>query len=670
MDISSPVEKIPTIGPSSASKLAKLGVETVLDLLSYAPFRYEDFSSVLPISKVRVGQTVTIKGKLVSLNQIFTKTGKNMQIGEVKDETGSLKVIWFNQRYLLKSLPLGSFLNLSGKIGWWEKRPALTSPKYEKATDDSIHTGRLVPIYHETNGLSSKWLRDKLAKLLSSSIQIEDSLPQKIIEAENLLPLAEAIKALHFPKSLDIAQKAKTRLAFDELFLYQLKGEVDRLRWLENCRSNSFKLSNLEKENFINSLPFRLTDDQLTSIGEILEDLSHTTPMNRLLEGDVGSGKTVVCCVAALAVCRGGKQVLLMAPTQILANQHFSTINRFLSPFNFSASLVTASTNKKQINWNSNILVGTHALLSSEEIEKNPNIGLVIIDEQQRFGVLQRSKFVEGRKVTPHLLTMTATPIPRTIALTLFGNLSLSQIKTMPEGREKVSTWVVPRAKRESAYEWMKREIRSHDSQAFVVCPFIEPSESAISVKSATSEFEKLKVIFSDFRLAMLHGRMKPKDKDKIMEDMKSGHFDILVTTPVVEVGIDIPRATVVLIEDAEKFGLSQIHQLRGRVGRSSLKSYCLLFTSQDPPAQRIKALEKIHSGLELSELDLKLRGPGEVYGISQHGFAVLKVASFTDEILIKKTKSWAKIIGKDLPTYPRLHELVRKVKIPQVQPN
>ncbi len=397
--------------------------------------------------------------------------------------------------------------------------------------------------------------------------------------------------------------------------------------------------------------------------------------MNRLLEGDVGSGKTIVAAIAAYVTYLNHKKTVLMAPTQILASQHFQTFSKLLSPEGISIQLVTSASKSnllgdKSKTSNSDILIGTHALLHKKNLEENKDIALIVIDEQHRFGVSQRSHFQANKSSIPHILTMTATPIPRTVALTIYGDLELSVINTMPKDREIITTWIVPPEKRKGAYQWMHQSLKTNKSQAFIICPFIETSESNTSIKAATVEYQRLKTgVFPGLKLALLHGKMKADEKDKIMNDFREGKFDILVSTPVVEVGIDNPNATIILIEDAQRFGLAQLHQLRGRVGRGHKKSYCLLFSTSDE-SSRLQALEKTHSGLELAELDLKLRGPGDIFGTSQHGFVELKVASFTDANLIQSTKTWAQKVFPDLKNHPSLHKIIENGKIPKVEPN
>ncbi|KKR50130.1 MAG: ATP-dependent DNA helicase [Candidatus Levybacteria bacterium GW2011_GWC1_40_19] len=496
----------------------------------------------------------------------------------------------------------------------------------------------------------------------------KDPLPDKIRNENGLMEYAKAIRNVHFPDTPDEALKARNRLAFDELLTIHLGSIIKRGEWDKIGKSRPFKLDKAKLSEFEKSLPFKLTDSQQKAISEILNDLGLERPMNRLLEGDVGSGKTVVSCVAMYIAYLNGFQSVFMAPTEILTLQHFKTISDLLSPFGLSVALRTGSlkTGEKD----SDITVGTHALIQKHvDFE---NLGLVIIDEQQRFGVEQRG-ILRKKGKTPHFLTMTATPIPRTVALTLYGDLDLSVLTDMPKGRKIIKTWVVPSAKRESAYAWIEKELKKTSSQAFVICPFIEESESAVTVKAAVKEFENLKTrVFTNLKLGLLHGKMKSAEKEKALGDFRRGKADILVATPVVEVGIDIPNATIMVLEASERFGLSQLHQLRGRVGRGDKQSYCLLFTESlsQQTIQRLRSMEKTQVGSELAEIDLKLRGAGEVYGTAQHGVRDLKIANFSDLDLLKKSFEAAKKIFPDIKKYPMLLEKVNNVSTKNVSPD
>lgn len=665
LSLTTSVQYIPRVGPARAKLLKKLGVETVKDLLYYIPFRYDDFSLISPINHVQPGETVTVKGTITAFHNAFTKSGKKLQEVKVSDETGTLDIIWFNQPFLVRVLPVGTNVRLAGKIDWFGHKLVMSSPSYEVTgpgpVSESLHTGRLVPIYPETEGISSKWLRGRIAFALEQVlVSIVDALPDF-----GLMPLPQAIQTVHFPQTKDQAEAARRRLAFDELFFLQLRAWEERHIWENSKRSYPNRIEKNEVTKLKNSLPFTLTDDQNTATHEILTDLTRAYPMNRLLEGDVGAGKTVVAMIAMYVAHLNGLQSVLMAPTQILAEQHYATIKGFLEPLGVQIGLVTGSTKSDT----KDILIGTHALLS-KNITFN-RLGLVVIDEQQRFGVLQRSALekVTKRGKTPHLLTMTATPIPRTVARTMMGNLDLSILATIPDGRKKVKTWVVPNEKREKSYPWITAQIKETGGQVFVICPLIEESETMLTVKSAKAEYERLVSLFPGLSLGLLHGRMKPKEKNTVLDEFRQGNTQILVATPVVEVGIDIQNATIMVIEAAERFGLSQLHQLRGRVGRGELQSYCLLFTEQEDEQTltRLKAMETTHSGPILAEIDLKLRGPGDLFGTRQHGITDLHIARWTDASLIAETGSAVKeLVSRDpsLTAFPLLREKLRESTI------
>jgi len=645
LSLDTPVRYVPHIGPVMAERLRNLEIFTVQDLLYHVPHRYDDFSLVSPIARVQPGETVTINATIVSIKNFFTKTGKKIQEAKVSDSSGSLTVIWFNQTYLLKILKPGDLVHLSGKIDWFGNKKVMSSPAYEIGT--SLHTGRLVPIYPETEGISSKWLRGRIAHILENTSLI-DFLPEKIIQRNNLMTLPAALAAVHFPKNNEAIAQGRHRIAFDEVFLLQLRAYEQKRKWQQTQKAKKIAPVNIP------NIPFVLTNDQNRATAEILEDLQKTIPMNRLLVGDVGSGKTVVAATAMYAAAKSGLRSILMAPTVILTQQHYETISKLLTPLGIKIGLVTSDQKD-----DGDILIGTHALLT----KPLKNVGLVVIDEQHRFGVEQRGLLRQGfggpSAIIPHFLNMTATPIPRTIAKTILGSIDISILTEMPKGRQSIKTWVVPPEKREKAYEWIKKQ----PGQVFIICPLIEISETLTEVKSVKDEYEKIKKVFPDVPIGILHGKMKPSEKTKALDDFRNKKTTILVATPVVEVGIDIPNATIMVIEAADRFGLGQLHQLRGRVGRGALQSYCLLFSENETAIPRLKALETIHNGPELAEVDLKLRGPGEVFGTRQHGVAHLKIAKFTDMETINEVQ---KAIGSISPAL--LSELSKKIIIESEQ--
>jgi len=520
--------------------------------------------------------------------------------------------------------------------------------------------------------VSSKWLRGRIKYLLDRIGEyIEEFLPDGVLKEQNFFEMPESIKKVHFPDNEKEAEIAKKRLAFNEVLFHQLRSLERKERWKATIATRKLKIDKKTLGEFIDSLPFRLTKSQERTIDEMSNDLSSSTAMNRLLEGDVGSGKTVVAAAGAFLSFVNGYQTIVMAPTQILANQHFITLKEIFNKFKVRVSLVTGEGIRSDLG-KTDIFIGTHALIHKKV--KFDKVAFVVIDEQHRFGVEQRAHLIKkaGRKnVSPHVLTMTATPIPRTVALTVYGDLDLSTLDELPEGRTPITTWLVPPQKRGGAYGWIGDLIKKEHVQAFIICPLIEESEieTMKQVKAATTEFEKLKKVFSGFAVGLLHGRQSAKDKNEVLGAYKKGSIDILVSTPVVEVGIDVPNATIMVVEAAERFGLAQLHQLRGRVGRGSKKSYCLLFTESRAPkvVTRLNALKKSLSGFELSEMDLKLRGPGEIFGVKQHGFPELKIASWQDTELIKNAKS----VAEEAMSNPqKFSKLIKKIETDSIVAN
>ena len=664
MDLNSPVTDLPKIGPIFAKKFEKLGINTVENLFYHVPSRYMDYSHVTTVNKLKANEIATIHASIVSLKNVYSKRGLKMQIGSVEDSTGKIMVVWFNQPFLVKTLYPGRLVSISGKVGFFNRKFCLTSPDYELMVEDdseTMHTGRLVPVYPETSGFSSKWIRRKMSDAMTLT-KIDEYLPQDILTKNSLVGFKEALTYVHFPKDLKEAEIGRERLAFNELLNLEINSQLRKINWEKHKVAHRLTIDKKLVDNFVNNLPFKLTPSQKVAIEEIISDLRGALPMNRLLEGDVGSGKTVVAAAGMFAAFTEGYQSVIMAPTQILANQHYATLKKIFEKFNVRISLVTGSIKKMEIG-RSDIFVGTHSLINDKvDFDK---VAFIVIDEQHRFGVEQRKKLIK-KSGTPHVLTMTATPIPRTIALTTYGDMDLSVLTDMPVGRKQITTWVIPEAKRVGAYDWIRAQVEAEHSQIFIVCPLIEDStaETLTDVKSVTSEFIKLKAIFKGLRLGLLHGRLKTAEKDDILRSFREGEIDILVTTPVVEVGIDIPNATVMVIEAAERFGLAALHQLRGRVGRGESKSFCLLFSNfhSGTAYTRLKAMEKTHSGFELAELDLKMRGPGEIFGNAQSGFPELKIASWNNYELISAAKEAAEKITKDLSKYPWVQDKMADV--------
>lgn len=671
-----------------AKKVEKLGIHTLADLLMHLPSRYEDYTRIIPIASAQNGEIVTIKGSVTNIQNVYTRSRFQIQKVSLTDSSGTIECIWFNQSYVIRNLHIADILSVSGRVEGFGNSVSIQVKEYEVLPDltaTTIHTGSLVPIYPETRGVSSRWIRNRIKTLLDSSdTLLTEYLPDIILNDNALLTLNSAIRKVHFPDSVEQAELARSRFAYDELFMIQLEAIHRKKEWTTKKKTQAFEVQKFEKKinKLYTSLPFTLTNAQTKAIDEIFLDLTQTTPMNRLLQGDVGSGKTVVAAIGMYVAHLNGFQSALMAPTQILAEQHYATITRILEPLGVSIQLVKGGSRSKSKNgkWKiknekPDIIVGTHALLHTGDVFEQ--LGLVVIDEQHRFGVHQRGS-LRDKGQAPHFLSMTATPIPRTVFLTMYGDLALSVLDTLPHGRLPIKTWLVPNHKRTKAYEWIKNNVLKRDeqgalNQVFIVCPFIDESESMQSVRAAVKEFEYLqKEVFPTLKLGLLHGKMKAGEKQEILDSFLKGDIHILVSTPVVEVGIDIPNATIMMIEAAERFGLASLHQLRGRVGRSNKQSYCLLFTESESvkTTARLKSLETTHTGAALAEIDLKQRGAGDMYGTVQHGSRMLKIANFGDSALIHKSQQDARKIYKELSQYPILQERLKSTIIQKVNPD
>lgn len=660
MNLSTPISQISHIGPIYAKRLNKFGIKEVKDLLFHFPSRYQDFSKITPIGKVGIGETVTVMGKILDIANTRTPR-KRMNLTEaiIEDASGAIVAIWFNQPFLVQNLRKGLNVVLSGKTTFSNDSLSLSSPSYEIATQiqNLSHTGRIVPIYPETAGITSRWFRYIIKPLLPLADKIPEYLPAEILERNDIPPLSRALADIHFPQTLADSEGAKKRIAFGELFLIQTVALKEKLN-IQKQKAPKIKLDVALAKEFVSSLPFKLTDSQRNAAWEILQDLEKPHPMNRLLEGDVGSGKTIVATLAALEAVKSGYQVAILAPTEILAEQHFNGLSKFLEPYRITIAILTRSAHKRtsqKIKYapfkisktrvaketgegKIDIIIGTHAII--QETVRFKNLGLIVIDEQHRFGVEQRARLLRGKSAIPHLLSMTATPIPRTLSLAIFGDLDLSLITQMPRGRKKIITKIVAPAGRTQAYEFIRNQI-NEGRQAFVICPLVEESEK-IEGKAAKKEQEKLqKEIFPDLKISLLHGKMKGKEKEKVMQTFKDREADILVSTSVVEVGIDIPNATVMLIEGADRFGLAQLYQFRGRVGRGEHQSYCFLFTDSTAKTtrQRLKALITAKNSFELAEEDLKIRGPGDFIGSRQSGMPSFAMASLSDLEFVKSVR-------------------------------
>jgi len=700
LTLDSKIEDVVGVGPKMAAKLKKLGIETVYDLILDYPRKYQDFTRITPIAKIQEAvrngsdEFFSIKGAILAIaNKKTKRRGFIVTEAVMADETGTIKVVWFNQPYLSRMLQAGYGVILNGKVAF-----DAFSAGYVMESPTRTSRPIILPIYSETQGISSFYLSKLYQKIKVVIAEICEYLPPAILKQYRLLPLQEALLNIHEPKNSEILESAKRRIAFDELFLIVLRGKLNRLKAGEQ-KAPEIKFDLIELKKSVDNLPYELTSDQKKVLDQILADIQKDAPMRRLLNGDVGTGKTIVALLASYATVMAGYKVLLMCPTEILASQHFLTFEKILSGQNLQLGLLTS--NRKEIincqssntdefpkdqirkneesndNWkmeirNCNLLIGTHALLNLDI----DNVGLVIVDEQHRFGVNQRQTLQDlsiskSRKVVPHFLSMTATPIPRTLHLALFGDLDISVINEKPKNRKEIKTRLVESYNRDKAYDFIARHIEA-GRQAFIICPLIEDKSISDSTnlqlfeqqkKTVVDETAKLKKFFPKLSIAMLHGRMKSVEKNQIMADFMERKIDMLVSTSVIEVGIDVPNATIMMIEDADRFGLAQIHQFRGRVGRGEHQSFCFLFsdTLSDKAARRLKGLESISDGFRLAELDLEMRGPGSIFGTEQSGMLDLKMASISDKILIEEATRAGQEIAQEIDKYPKLFKKINE---------
>jgi len=675
------------IGRRLAKRLKNLDIETARDLIFYFPARHVDLSRISPIKMLAADDFATIRGRLEIVKTRRSPVKKKMLTEAIVDDGESkIKLIWFNQPYLAKIFRVGDEYYFSGKVSGDGAHLEMVFPEYERVKPEQTHLARIVPLYSLTAGISQKQLRFLIKESLEAVGEVQDFLPEGIIEKFNLMALPGALREVHFPESGENLKNAVARLKFDELFLIQLLNKKIRYD-LDKEKAVPVVFDEAKTRQFVGALPFKLTLGQRRSAWAILKDLGRPHPMNRLLNGDVGSGKTVVAAIAALNTVLGGSgQVAFMAPTEILATQHFESFADLFSEFSVGVGLLTGSESrflsagraesiprkellKKIKTGEAQIILGTHALIEEKVIFKN--LVLAVVDEQHRFGVRQRQSLRErisgAGKAMPHLLSMTATPIPRTLSLVLCGDLDISYLEEVPKNRKPIVTKLVPPEKRAAAYDFISKQIEA-GRQIFVICPLIDISDK-LGVKSAKEEFLKLQKIFLGRRVGLLHGRLKSKDKDAAMRLFKEGKTDILVATSVIEVGIDIPNATVMMIEGAERFGLAQLHQFRGRVGRGEHQSYCLLFTENKSEKTRSRLLSLLgaKNGFELAEMDLKLRGAGEVYGTRQSGFADFRIATLYDYEIMKQAAEASEIIlDKDssLESFPLLKQKIDETRL------
>lgn len=686
IDFATRLDTFPNIKKAHWYGLKRLGIETVRDLFYHFPSRYEDYATLAPIDRLAADTKATVEGIIREVKS-ERSWRKHMLItrATIEDQTGTLRVIWFNQRFVESTVKVSERVRLSGKITQDKEGLIMQSPAFERADRAATHTGRLVPVYPETTGLTSKFLRWQIATLFQKIEALPDPLPEDMLTALHLPNLRTALAYLHFPKTEKQVLLAEKRFAFEDMFFLQLKS-LSIKQLMAVGKAVSLKKDSVALKKFVDTLPFALTQGQHKALQDILTDLEKPHPMNRLLNGDVGSGKTIVALLALLQVCEAGYQGALLAPTEVLAEQHAKTFLKLLQTQGKNVALLTGS--QSTLNGEAlkkgalikairagipDIIIGTHALL--EEKVQFHKLALVVVDEQHRFGVAQRARLQElsfasldgDTAHSPHFLSMTATPIPRTLALTLFGNLDLSLLDEMPAHKKPIITRVAATdAERNKVYTFIREQIKQ-DHQAFVILPLVETSKAMEEVKAATTEHERLQnEVFPDLHVGLLHGRQKSEAKQKIMQDFKNKKIDILVSTAVVEVGIDIPNATVMLIEGAERFGLSQLHQFRGRVGRGSDQSYCFLFPSngKSPESARLQALEKHGSGFDLAEIDLELRGPGAFLGTRQSGLPDIAFENLANARLIAIAREKAETLlqsDPELNNHPLLKKALQK---------
>jgi ATP-dependent DNA helicase RecG len=669
---STPVVELAGVGPGKAQRLERLGIITVRDLLYHLPRRYEDTRSVTPVAHLRAGEVqtshVTIRNVSMRTTTMRKPPYKKMVLVEASlvDDGAVVSAVWFNQAFLMQQLRSGLELLVSGLVQRSGTRLSFRNPVFERVGREQRHVGLLAPVYPETEKLTSKFLRSIIEPLLHLTGSLPDRIPPAVRETENLMPIAEALRQIHFPDDNASGARARERIAFEEMFLLQLASQRARHRRM-SADGVVIPYDVEVARSFARSLPFRLTDGQRGAARRILTDMAGSGPMNRLLQGDVGSGKTAVAAMAVLLSRSAGFQSAVMAPTEILARQHHATLTELLAPQDMAPRLLVGSTPARarreileaMANSREPLLVGTHALIEEDVVL--PDLGLVVVDEQHRFGVAQRQRLRRKTALMVNFLAMTATPIPRSLSLTVYGDVDISELREMPPGRQPVATRVVPPYQRAEAYTFIREQVAA-GRQAFVICPLIEESDK-LGVRSATAEYERLHdEVFPDLRVELLHGRLASRDKEERMARFAAGNVDILVATSVIEVGVDVPNATIMVIEGAERFGLAQLHQFRGRVGRGEHRSFCLLFQGSldEEGSQRLETVAGTHSGFELAEADLRLRGAGDVAGLRQHGLPEMLVADLLDVAMLQRARSAAQSwLDQDpeLTKYQPLHE-------------
>ena len=672
MKLTTPLEQIKGVGPKTAQALAAAGLKTISDALDFLPRAYDDYSTAVNIADLQPGK-VTVKAHCESVSTRIVRRGLRITTAVLADKSGKVKAVWFNQPYRETQLKSDAEFIFSGQFGMQYNRYQINNPSVELAKEiaktAAENNSGIQPVYKSIKNLRPKTVQDLMKNIRPIMDFLPETLPENIIRRQKLVSRSEAVKFLHAPKTHEEISRGRERLAFEELFEMILAAQFNKQ---EQTRLTGWKIpfNKSVVKNFVDQLPFPLTNAQRRAAWQILQDLESDHPMNRLLQGDVGSGKTVVAGLVAAEVAKAGFQTAIMAPTEILAQQHAKTLDELLSPFGVSVALLTGHVKgaaRSQLldnlaSGSIDVVVGTHALI--QEKVAYHKLGFAVIDEQHRFGVKQRQALLEKSDFMPHLLSMTATPIPRSLALTLYGELDISILDELPSGRQPIQTKIWSPASAPKLYESIENEL-AKGRQAYVICPLIDDNPDN-DKKSVEAEYNKLsKTIFSHRRVGLLHGKLPAEEKAEVMQKFADGELDMLVSTTVVEVGVNVPNATVMLIENADNFGLSQLHQLRGRVGRGKHQSFChLMMSGHDKPSQRLREIEKSQDGFYLAEVDLKLRGPGEIYGKMQHGDLNLKIASLADTALIARAQTEAERFvkeGQDLLQYNHLAHAVSR---------
>lgn len=662
MNLATPLEKVKGVGPKTGEQFAQANLHTIGNLITFLPRGYDDYSRISSIADIKPGK-VTIKAHCENIETRPVRRGLRVTTATLADATGKIQAVWFNQPYRAVQLQGDGEYFFSGEFEFNYNRYQLTNPSAEIASETTAQTDKIVPVYRAVAGLKTQLVRKILNEVRPLMTMLPETLPEKIVKADNLVSYSQAVLGMHFPDTRDETEAARERLAFEELFQLLLASQLNKK---DNAKLQGWHIpfNQAVVKQFVTELPFQLTGAQRRAAWDVLQDFEQAVPMNRLVQGDVGAGKTVVAGLAARQAAHEGFQTAIMAPTEILAGQHAATLDRLLAPFGVKVGLLTGSVKGKArqalydaiSNGDVDVVVGTHALIQSKVIFHQ--LGFVVIDEQHRFGVAQRQELLKKSKKMPHLLAMTATPIPRSLALTVYGELDISILDEKPANRKDIITKIGSPNSRPELYKKIDEEI-AKGRQAYVICNLIDHNPDN-DLKSVEAEYKRLQgSVFKHRRIGLLHGRLSSAEKDDVMQRFANAELDILVSTTVVEVGVDVPNATIMLIEDGDRFGLAQLHQLRGRVGRSEHQSYCYIVPSDSKkPSQRLKEIEKSNDGFYLAEVDLKLRGPGEIYGRAQHGALNLQVATLADTKLIaraQKAAQWFVSTGQNLLHYKQL---------------